>query len=221
VIAAEAAVLPGIKYTTEISTEAPSAKVQVSAGVESTQVAEIVYEVEVALLTLLAAPLLYSLKLLVELVLENAGPCVASEVEADLPRKMSAPSALILTLKVAVKVEVLKPSVDEFCGEPLVVIDLESKVISGPMFLMVIVLPSAEPVGVTVLPTEFSAVVSAASVFTAKVSAAKAASSMSSLTDRVLVVSLGTTQSMSEKVALISIAVVPTTDAEPTRVEPS
>src|SRR3989344_8584298 len=101
---------------------------------------------------------------------------------------MSAPSALTLTLKVAVKVEVLKPSVDEFCGEQLVLIDLESRVISGPMFLMVIVLPSAEPVAVTVLPTEFSAVVSSASVDAKKVSAARAASSMSNLTDRVLVV---------------------------------
>src|SRR3989338_1060670 len=146
--------------------------------------------------------------------------------EATVPKVRVPPTALILTLNVAVKVEVLLVKESLLWGTPLVVIDLETKLISGPTFLTVMVLPTAEPVSVIDEPAEFSEVTFVATALVepmsaAKVSAVSWAESTSIFTVRVLVVSAGMIQSISEKVALIAVKLVPTTEAEPIAVLPS
>ena len=88
------------------------------------------------------------------------------------------------------------------------------------------VLPWAEPVSVTDEPAEFSEVTFVATALVAPISAAnvvvrRPAVSMSTLKVRVLVVSAGMIQSISEKVKLPAAVVVMISDADPTSVLPS
>jgi len=139
-------------------------------------------------------------------------PKTGPVVEAIVPKSISLPRAVNVTLNLAVSVEVLlfAPPATVFSGTPFVEGVLELRVISRPLFLTRTLLLVAEPVlVVTVVPTEFSAVIPLVATEATKVRDVASAPRMSAARVKVLVVPLGMIWLM-----VLNVAEEPVTEAE-------